>query len=329
MVKNSTLFVVIIVIMMLVCSSAFAEQLTPRDFRPANPNRAFRSYMRWADSGYFEHHLFVRRAWDKNYEVRMQFWTRNLVRRLIQYKIDSQNILDPAQIQFWIDSYKDVTPEDHQVIVWAFLKNSDLTNHTPERDRFFREWVENFSTYFNLEYGYNRFQDHSDMLNDKSEHRFRALDTLKFTVYGKPIDPTYPYMRTIHKELLSPPAYMSSTDSYVIKYRFDTRQQIAGDMETPYNTLSDMFDIMQTFGDMQLLAVVSDPFFYASKEIRGYQKALVLYAWHPDLLNSWKHASYYKVTTDDFYSINPFSPEEDRMDDRKDFNPRFRNASNQ
>ena len=266
--------------------------LTPADFRAADPSRAKASYRRFYTK-FFDLRLKLKKD-RANYQVWVNIITRDAIKRRIQWEIDEYNITDPEQIQQIIDYYEPVTPKWGEVVLNVNVMAPRMNT------RVFQDFLDDLGNHIYLAYGHWGQQQKLNQLWNRTEIDYQPIPQEKLRWGKYALDPAASYVRGITPEV-GEPVWSLTTKTYSITLKFKVDQQ----------TVDDMLSFIQRDRDVKLWIVISDPFYYVRRELKGWQKASVLYQLSPALLTGWKQVGQYLPSKQPVTTSGKYKPERD------------------
>lgn len=140
------LFGTILICLALMASPVFAQALSAGDFRPAIPSRTMLSYDK-SLSYYPGQKMLLFQDKQFGYKLYAYILTRKLVKESIQKTIDQFQISDSSEIEYLINQYLDVTPQDREVLVQLYYTAPNIAN------RYYVNHLERLENTVYLEYG--------------------------------------------------------------------------------------------------------------------------------------------------------------------------------
>jgi hypothetical protein len=178
------LFGTILICLALMASPVFAQALSAGDFRPAIPSRTMLSYDK-SLSYYPGQKMLLFQDKQFGYKLYAYILTRKLVKEHIQKTIDQFQISDSSEIEYLINQYLDVTPQDREVLVQLYYTAPNIAN------RYYVNHLERLENTVYLEYGSKAIEKRVLAARDNMLRQRRDVPTKEELVFDSGKQPIY------------------------------------------------------------------------------------------------------------------------------------------
>ncbi len=174
----------ILICLALMASPVFAQALSAGDFRPAIPSRTMFSYDK-SLSYYPGQKMLLFQDEQFGYKLYTYILTRKLVKEHIQKTIDQFQISDSSEIEYLINQYLDMTPQDREVLVLLYYSAPNIAN------RYYVNHLERLENTVFLEYGSKKVEKHVLKARETMVKQRRGLPTKEEMVFDSGTRPVF------------------------------------------------------------------------------------------------------------------------------------------